>query len=259
MNRSKGNPGQSSRAGEAARNQLIQREMRFVLQQDVRRFTKQLLAHLLDEGCNHHPDLARIMFYERFEDQLASSLSEDTRPRFCEKTSDSDTDWRHPRFHKSVKYFLTHLSDAETQITATVLDVIEALTLEWQRIAKHCLSNKSLGGPYLPDLIEQIARVNPDGHLAQHGVDTIRRRLKIAVVTSLMRHVRNPELLREKYGSVAQILQGIGRDPDLWTALMATYKVQVPYAQHVSTQSFWRTLNNLDTELPSADPPEAEK
>ena len=80
MNRSEGNPGQGSRAGEDARNQLIQREMRFVLQQDVRRFTKQLLAHLLDEGCNLHQDLARIMFYEHFERRLASSLSEDTRP-----------------------------------------------------------------------------------------------------------------------------------------------------------------------------------
>ena len=153
MNRSKKNPGQGRLAGENARNQLIQREMRFVLQQDVRRFTQQLLAHLLDEGCNLHQDLARIMFYERFEQRLASGLSEDTRPRFHEKTPDSDTDWSHPRFYKSVKYFRNHLSDAETQITATVLDVIEALKLEWLRIAKKCLSNNSPGDPYLPVLI----------------------------------------------------------------------------------------------------------
>jgi hypothetical protein len=199
------------------------------------------------------------MFYERFEDRLASSLSEDTRPRFCEKTSDSDTGWSHPRYHAAVKYFFTHLTDAEAQITVTVLDVIEALKLEWQRIAKKCLSNKSSGDLYLQDLIEQIARVNPDGHLAQHGLDTIHRRLKIAVVTSLMRHVRNPDLLREKYGSVPQILQGINRNSVLLPALMATFKAQVPYAQHVIAQSFWRTLNNLDTELPSTDPPVAEK
>jgi hypothetical protein len=40
---------------------------------------------------------------------------------------------------------------------------------------------------------------------------------------------------------------------------MATLKEQVPYAQHVISQSFWRTLNNLDTELPSAIQLEAEK
>ena len=135
-------------------------------------------------------------------------------------------------------------------MTATVLDAIESLKLDWQRIAKKCLLKENLGGSYLQNLIEQIACVNSDGNLAQHALDTIRRRLKIAVVTSLMRHVRNPELLREEYGSVPQILQGIDRDPALWPALMATFKKQVPYAQHVSTQSFWRTLNNMDTELP---------
>lgn len=255
MNRSEGNPGQGSRAGEDARNQLIQREMRFVLQQDVRRFTKQLLAHLLDEGCNLHPDLARIMFYEHFGRRLTSNISADTRTRFFEKPADSDTNCNHSHFHASVKYFFSHLADAETQITATVLDVIEALTLEWLRIAKKCLSNKSPGAPYLQDLIEQIGRVNPDGHLAQPGLDTIHRRLKIAIVTSLMRHVRNPELLREEYGSVPQILRGIDQDPALWPTLMATFEKQVPYAQHVSTQSFWRTLNNMDTELPDPDIP----
>jgi len=74
--------------------------------------------------------------------------------------------------------------------------------------------------------------------------------MKVAVVTSLLRHVRNPDLLREKYGSVPKILRGISRDPALVPALMATLKAQVPNAQHVISQSFWRTLNNLDTELP---------
>jgi hypothetical protein len=149
MNRSLRNPGQGSHAGEATRKQLIRREMRFVLQQDVRRFTKQLLARLLDEGCNLHPDLARIMFYERFELRLAAGLPADTRTRFCGKIPDSDADCTHPRYYAAVKSFLTQLPDAETQITATVLDAIEELKLDWQRIAKKCLSNVNPGDPYL--------------------------------------------------------------------------------------------------------------
>jgi hypothetical protein len=95
--------------------------------------------------------------------------------------------------------------------------------------------------------------VNPEGKLAQHGLERIRRRLKIAVVASLMRHVRQPDLLREKYGSVPKILRSVSRDPAVMPALMATLKEQVPYAQHVISQSFWRTVNNLDTELPDPD------
>ena len=255
MKKSLENPGQGSRVGEETRKQLIRREMRFVLQRDVRRFTEQLLARLLDEGCNLHPDLARKMFYERFEHLLDSRRPADTRTRYFEDTPDSAPDSTHPRYLAAVNYFLTHLSDAETQIVAAVLDVIETLKLDWQRIAQTCLSDENLESPYLQDLIEQISRVNPEGKLARHGLERIRRRLKIAVVTSLMRHVRRSDWLRGKYGSVPKIIRGISRDPALMPALMATLKEQVPYAQHVITQSFWRTVNNLDTELPDPDFP----
>ena len=249
------NPGQGSCVGEETRKQLIRREMRFVLQQDVRRFTEQLLARLLDEGCNLHPDLARKMFYERFEHLLTSGRPADTRTRFFEDTPDSAPECTHPRYHATVKYFLTHLPDAETQIVTAVLDVIETLKLDWQRIAQTWLSDENPTSPHLQDLIKQISRLNPEGKLTRHGLERIRRRLKIAVVASLMRHVRKPDLLREKYGSVPKILRGISRDPALMPALMATLKEQVPYAQHVISQSFWRTLNNLDTELPDPDIP----
>jgi len=229
------------------------------LQQDVRRFTEQLLARLLDEGCNLHPDLARKMFYERFGHLFASGRPANTRTRFFKDAPDSAPECTHPRYHAAVKYFLTHLSDAETQIVAAVLDVIETLKLDWQRIAQTWLSDENPASPYLQDLIEQISRLNPEGKLARHGLERIRRRLKIAVVASLMRHVRKPDLLREKYGSVPKILRGINRDPALMPALMATLKEQVSYAQHVISQSFWRTLNNLDTELPITNPPAAEK
>ena len=255
MNSSLRNPRWDSRVAEATRKQLIKREMRFVLQRDVHQFTKLLLARLLDEGCNLHQDLARMKFYERFERRLTAGRPEDTRYRFCEKTPDSDTNCSHLRYHAAVKYSLAHLSDAETQITGTVLDVIETLKLDWQRIAKKCLSNANPGSSHLQKLIEQITHVNSDGKLAQHGLDKIRRRLKIAVVTSLMRHVRKPDLLRKKYGSVPLMLQGISRDPALLSVVMVAFKEQVPYARHVIAQSFWRTLNNMDTELPDPDIP----
>jgi hypothetical protein len=98
MKRSLDNPGRGSRGGEETRKQLILREMRFVLQQDPRRFTEQLFARLLDEGCNLHPELARRMFYERFEHLLASSRPADTRTRFFVDAPDSAADDSHPRY-----------------------------------------------------------------------------------------------------------------------------------------------------------------
>ena len=225
--------------------------MRFVLLLDVRRFTRQLVARLLDEGCNLHPELARIMFYKRFEHRLAAGLPQDIQARFCEKTMAASAEFTHPRFQAALNYFLTDLSVTETQITAAVLDVIEALILEWQQMAHACLPDADADGSNLQDLIAQISRANPDGKLARHGLDKIRRRLRIAVVASLLRHVRAPDLLREKYGSVPHILQGLNRDPVLLPALMVFLSTQVPYAQHVAARSFWRTLNSMDAELPA--------
>ena len=257
MQRFPKNQGSKGRAGEAARKQLIRREMRFVLHQDVRRFTQQLLARLLDEGCNLNPALARIKFYEGFVRRLAADLPADARGGFCEKTPDAIVNDPHRRYHAAVRYFLAHLSDAEPQITATVLNVIEALKMDWQQTAIKCLSNANPEDSYLQGLVEEISRANAKGNLAQHGLDRIRCRIRIAVITSLMRHVRKPDLLREKFGNVPQILRGLSQDPSLFSGLMAKFKKQMPYAEHVIAQSFWRTLNNMDTELPGADPTQA--
>jgi hypothetical protein len=247
------NIGPGSRAAEASRKQLIGREMRFVLQQDVRRFTQQILARLLAEGCNLNPALAKIRFYEGFVRRLAADLPADSRSRFLEKTPSAVGKDTHRRFHAAVKHFLAQAPDAETLMAATVLDVIEALKLDWQYMAKKGLSNESPGETDLQNLVEQISRANSDGHLAQHDLDEIRHRLRIAVVTSLMRHVRRTDLLREKFGSIPQILRRLRRNPIIFAALIATFKKQIPYAEHVIAQSFWRTLNNMDTELPDSD------
>ena len=127
-------PGRIDRTGETARNQLIRREMRFVLQQDVRRFTGQLQARLLDEGCNLNPALARVMFYERFELRIAADFSSGERRRFGGNQLETRTEFSHPRYIKSVKYAIGHLSDAEVKITAAVLDIIEALKLEYTEL-----------------------------------------------------------------------------------------------------------------------------
>jgi hypothetical protein len=251
------NQGRASRVSEAVRKQLISREMRFVLHQDVCRFTQQLLARLFDEGCNLNPALARIRFYEGFARRLAADLPADARGRFCEKTPDVIVNDPHRRYHAAVRYFLAHLSDAEIQITATVLNVIEALKMDWQQTAKKCLSNTNPENSYIEDLVEEISRANSDGNLYQHSLDRIRCRIRIAVITSLMRHVRRPDLLREEFGSVPQILQGLNQNPTLFSELMAKFKKQIPYAEHVIAQSFWRTLNSMDTELPGADPTQA--
>jgi hypothetical protein len=251
------NQGRGGRASEAVRKQLIRREMRFVLHQDVRRFTQQLLARLFDEGCNLNPALARIRFYEDFVCWLAADLPADARGRFYEKTTDDIVDAPHRRYHAAVRYLLAHLPDAETQITATVLNVIEALKMDWQQTAIKCLSNANPEDSCLRGLVEEFSRANAEGNLAQHGFDRIRRRIRLAVITSLMRHVRKPDLLREKFGSVPQILRGVSQNPTFFSALMATFEKQIPYAAHIMAQSFWRTLNNMDTELPDADPMQA--
>ena len=242
--------GRNRRAGESARRQMIKRDMRFVLQQDERRFTRQLLARLLDEGCNLNPDVARIMFYEHFEVRLMSDMPPGLRVRLTETISQAASDFSQPRFHKTVKFFVSHLTDADEKISAAVLDVIGSLKLEWQQTAEKCLFGEKPMGSQLMSLIDQFKRCHPEGNLANHGMVVINRRLRIAITASLLRHVRKPDLLREKYGCVTRIIQGLNQDPKRFQELMSFFKEHVPYARLVITQSFWRTLNTMDSELP---------
>ena len=250
MTTSSGKSGQINRAGQSTRKELIKREMRFVLQQDIRRFTRQLQSRLLDEGCNLHPILARSIFYEHFEGRIANDLPGALRTRFAEDQAPAPSEFTHPRHQKAVKYILGHLSEAEAKIAAAVLDVLEVLKLKWQQTATQCIIDTSQGNKDLENLITQISNLNPGGYLARHGRGTIRRRLRIAIVTSLLRHVRQPELLREKFGRLSQILRKMSQNPSLYPELLAIFQEQVPYARSVIPQTFWRTLTNMDYESP---------
>jgi hypothetical protein len=222
--------------------------MRFVLQRDVRRFQTQLLARLLEDGCNLNPNLARKMFYEHFECLLASELPQKNRIGRFERLTPKAPDLSHDQFHKTVRYFIHHLPDAEKKITAAVLDVIDVLKQEWQQTAEDCLPGAGPWTDNLQNLIYQISQENPNGHLARHGIDTIGRRLKIAMLTSLLRHVREPDYLRAKYGTISQILRNLGRDPELFSDIMSSIERQVPYTRPVITRTFWRALTNMDAE-----------
>ena len=240
--------GQNRYAGKAARQQLIKREMRFVLQQDEKRFTRQLLARLLDEGCNLNPNVARTMFYEHFEVRLMSAMPPGLRVHLTETLSQAASGFSQPRFNKTVKFFISHLSQADKKITAAVLDVIDTLKHEWQQTAEKCLFGDKPMDSHLMSLIDQFKRHHPEGNLANHGTVVIGRRLRIAITASLLRHVRKPDLLREKFGCAARIVQGSSQNPELFPELMSFFNKHVSYARLVATRTFWRTLNNMDLE-----------
>ena len=221
--------------------------MRFVLQRDVRWFRAQLLSRLLEEGCNLNSYLAQNMFYEYFEHRVASHLPQEHRAVYSEKLF-QEPDFSHQRFHKAVKYFAHHLVDAEKKITAVLLDVVDMLKQEWLQTAEKFLTGVKPDAAHLQDLISRISHCNPDGLLACHELDSIRRRLKIAIITSLLRHDRQPDALREKFGGIRCIIRDLDRNPDLFNDLLAFVEKQIPYSRLVVTRSFWRTLNNMDFE-----------
>ena len=169
---------------------------------------------------------------------------------FGENQSPTTSEFTHTRYQKAVKYALSHLSDAEAKITAAILDVLEVLKLKWRQTASQCIVDSTQGHHALENLITQISDLNPAGYLARHGRSTIDRRLRIAIVTSLLRHVRQPELLRKKFGRPSQILRKMGRNPALFSELMTIFQAQAPYARIVIPQTFWRTLTNMDYESP---------
>jgi hypothetical protein len=242
--------GRMNAAGHSARKELIKREMRFVLHQDVRRFTRQLQARLLDEGCNLHPVLARVSFYEQFERRMAAELPVEHQSRFTRDQSQISAEFNHPRHIKAVQYAMSHLRDAEAKVAAAVLDVIDLLKSKWQQTAHRCTTGSFLENRDLENLITRLSELNPEGYLVRHGSRTIRRRLRIAMVTSLLRHMRHPEFARQKYGRLSQLIRKMSQNPALFPELMIMFQEQVPYSWLVIPQTFWRTLTSMDYESP---------
>ena len=116
----------------AESKQLINEMMQFLLQRKELRFSKQLQAQLLDEGCNYPIALAKPRFYELMVLGLAAQLNPVAKKKLDKRISPDLSNLNHIQFSETMNYFVAHLKNFEKQMAGEVINSSEQIIDEWK-------------------------------------------------------------------------------------------------------------------------------
>ena len=127
------------------KKQLINEEMQFLLQRDSSRFKRQLLARLLEEGCNLPMHLAKSLFYEYFTSTLIGILPAKQKEKLNQHISFDLTQMEHPHFYQAVLFFQSWLKQAEFQMIQASFQAIESIIKSDSELQLYLVNNITTG------------------------------------------------------------------------------------------------------------------
>lgn len=237
-------PGRNSEA----RKSLIREHMRFILQREEMRFSKELLALLLEEGCNLPLELAKPLFYRAMATTLSCKLDRSLKGKLSADIPPDPSTIRHLEFHAMVQLFCAHVPNPEEQLAMASLDALSVVCKRW--ILNHELLTGSAVSfdEYLREAVQEIGEQNPGGELAGQQFANIRRRVYMALVTSLLRHARDPAAFKSAFGPVPEVLAAMRKNRAVFSRAMKLFSGQVSHFTNIASRTFWRTLNTMDSD-----------
>lgn len=241
-------PGNTKTHG-GARDQMVREELRFLLQPDERRFAKLLRARLLEEGCNLPLCLARPAFYSEMLAALSPRLEGPTRSELAGLLTTDPSRMDPPVFQETMRWLEGRLPDPGPLMTRAALDALSAVKAQWLIPADALCRTAEAFDACLQDAVNRVAAARPHGRLGGLAFAVVRRRLRLALTASLLACTRDPAVFHARFGPVPRCLTGMEQDRALFCRVMAFFFEQLPYAEHLASQAFWRLLQTLDTEI----------
>jgi hypothetical protein len=237
------------------RKQLINEMMQFLLQRQASRFSKQLKAQLLDEGCNYPIVLAKSRFYELMVLGLAEKLNPVPKKKFDKRISPDLSNLNHIQFSETMNYFVSHLKNFEKQMAIAVINSLEQIIDEWKLDTTFFSGGPDEFNAHLQTIVRKFATASASSWLPSISINRIRRRLYIALTTSLYRFTRDQQTFQLEFGSIPGVLKAMQTDHTVFGRVMAFFSTQTPYFSHAASSTFWRTLQALNTDcLPQGLP-----
>ncbi len=239
------------------RKQLISEMMQFLLQRKESRFSKQLMAQLLDEGCNYPIALAKPRFYELMVLGLAEQLNTDAKKGFDQCISHDFSNLNHIQFSETLNYFVSHLKNFEKQMALEIINSIEQIIDEWKLDTTFFTRGQDDFDTKLQAVVRKFARASASCRLSTISINQIRRRVYIALTASLYRFTADQQKFQLAFGSIPEVLKAMQEDHDVFCRVMAFFRSQTPYFSHTASQTFWRILQSLNTDYsPKRQSPE---
>jgi hypothetical protein len=238
---------------------LIRDEMFFLLERNERWFKKSLQAHLLDEGCNFPLALAKPRFYALMISGLVTKMSPEGQKKFykefptfqnllAHQTPGEVSSLSHEEFYQAMRFFMAVLDDAGKQMALEVTRCIETIKQDWQ------LEDEMFQVP-LEEFTERVQTMMIRLWKANHmdypddlAFDRVRRRLYMALTSSLLSKMNVRQAFEEEFGSITALLQAMQRDHADFFRFIAFCRERTPYFRYIVSRTFWRTLETLRQE-----------
>jgi hypothetical protein len=236
------------------KQQLINEMMQFLLQRQEPRFSKQLQAQLLDEGCNYPMALAKPRFYELMVLGLGAHLNPDAKKKLDKRILPDISNLNHIQFSDTMNYFLSHLKACEKRMAMEVINSIARIIEEWKLNPAFFSSEREEFNAHLEAVVRKFVRVSASSRLKGIPIRQMRRRLYIALTTSLYRFTRRQQEFQMEFGSIPEALRAMRKDHTMFCRVMAYFGDQTPYFSHAASQTFWRTLQSFSTDHLSQGP-----
>lgn len=237
------------------RKQLINEMMQFLLQRQASRFSKQLEAQLLDEGCNYPIALAKPRFYELMFIGLAKQLDPPAKKKFDKRISHDLSNLNHIQFSETMNCFGSHLKNFETQAAIEVVNSLEQIIGEWKLDPTFFSGGPDKFNAHVQAVVGKFAKASASSRLPGISINRVRRRLYIALTASLYRFTQDQQTFQLEFGSIPVVLKAMQEDHTVFCRLMAFFSTQTPYFSHAAASTFWRTLQSLNTDCRPQGPP----
>jgi len=252
---------------------LIRDEMMFLMERNERRFAKQLFAHLLDEGCNLPIVIAKPRFYDLMIAGLFAKARPSIQDKFVQKLPSLQEivvpvqpkrgSITHGEFFDAMLFFESHLNFAGKQMAIEVTKSLDTIKEAWQLDDLLFQEELDRFETRLQAMIGQICQGVQDSSCQGvqnsfcEGVQTsacnmslelVRRRLYIALTTSLLRYLGERKPFQAEFSSIPEVVNAMQKDHAVFCRFMAFCKAKTPYFNYIASRTFWRTLETLRLE-----------
>jgi len=227
---------------------VLQDIVTLLLETDERRFSQLLLARLLDEGCNLPLKLAKPRLYMLMASALSKHLPFDKFAEIPEILEDHSTSFQHARFVEIMTFYYTHLSHAKQTMAFEFLNALDVIKAEWQEEAHLCQEKESMFGQRLQVIVESLFPQSLSDNDV-FSLPQVRRRLYLAMTTSLLRHLRDRSLFQSTFGSIPQALSAMQQNHAEFVRFLLFCRERIPYYDHIAAQIFWRALETVCLEM----------
>lgn len=246
---------------------IIRDEMLFLLERNERWFEKKLQAHLLNEGCNYPLSLARLLFYELMISGLLSRANSAMQEKFDKelpfiqkilaqhKTESAQENEYigHEEFYIAMRFFEANLENPGKQMALEIINSIERIEQEWRLDENVFQKQLDQFDTYTQTIINRLWKANKTEFYAKLSPELVRRRLYMALTTSLLSKMNVRNAFEAEFRSIPQVLQAMQDDHAVFCRFMKFCQERTPYFTLIVSQTFWRTLETLRMETVSSE------